>query len=44
MESIKTKYFVNDLPDYVDLKGSIAIDTEAMGLKYNIRDREIGCV
>lgn len=39
MENIKTKYFVNDLPDYVDLKGSIAIDTEAMGLKYNIRDR-----
>ena len=33
------KYFVNDLPDYIDLKGSIAIDTEAMGLKYNIRDR-----
>ncbi len=33
------KYCVNDLPDGVSLKGSIAIDTEAMGLKYNVRDR-----
>ena len=33
------KYFVNDLPENVKLKGSIAIDTEAMGLKYNERDR-----
>ena len=33
------RYFVNDLPDGLELKGSIAIDTEAMGLKYNIRDR-----
>ena len=33
------KYFVNDLPDGLELKGSIAIDTEAMGLKYNVRDR-----
>ena len=33
------KYFVNDLPANVKLKGSIAIDTEAMGLKYNGRDR-----
>ena len=33
------KYFVNDLPANVKLKGSIAIDTEAMGLKYNERDR-----
>ena len=34
-----TKFCVNDLPDGVDLKGSIAIDTEAMGLKFNVRDR-----
>ena len=33
------KYFVNDLPDNLELKGSIAIDTEAMGLKINVRDR-----
>ncbi len=33
------KYFINDLPDDLDLNGSLAIDTEAMGLKYNIRDR-----
>ena len=33
------KYFVNDLPDDVELVGSIAIDTEAMGLKFNVRDR-----
>ena len=33
------KYFINDLPSDLELKGSIAIDTEAMGLKYNIRDR-----
>ena len=33
------KYFINDLPDNLELQGSIAIDTEAMGLKYNIRDR-----
>ena len=32
-------YYVNDLPSNVVLKGSIAIDTEAMGLKYNERDR-----
>src|SRR5574344_603324 len=32
-------YFVNDLPDNLELKGSIAIDTEAMGLKINNRDR-----
>ena len=33
------KYYINDLPDNVNLVGSIAIDTEAMGLKYNVRDR-----
>lgn len=33
------KYFVNDIPENLQLKGSIAIDTEAMGLKYNERDR-----
>lgn len=33
------KYFVNDLPDDIELEGDIAIDTEAMGLKYNVRDR-----
>ena len=37
--SSNIRYFVNDLPNNFELKGSIAIDTEAMGLKYNIRDR-----
>ena len=32
-------YCVNDLPDDANLKGAIAIDTEAMGLKYRERDR-----
>ena len=35
----QVRYFVNDLPDGLELNGSVAIDTEAMGLKYNIRDR-----
>ena len=35
----QVRYFVNDLPDGLELKGSVAIDTEAMGLKYNTRDR-----
>ena len=33
------KYFVNDLPDDLELEGDIALDTEAMGLKFNVRDR-----
>ncbi|MBQ7536763.1 MAG: ribonuclease D [Rickettsiales bacterium] len=33
------KYFVNDLPKGLELEGSIAIDTEAMGLHYRDRDR-----
>ena len=31
--------FINDLPDHIELKGSIAIDTEAMGLQIVHRDR-----
>jgi ribonuclease D len=36
--AISVKYYINDLPASVQLKGDLAIDTEAMGLN-NWRDR-----
>lgn len=37
-ENIANYYYKHDLPDGLELKGDIAVDTEAMGLN-NIRDR-----